>query len=49
LCIAGKTNSNIAAQMHVTVSTVKFHLRNAYSKLGVNNRKEAFQFMLESV
>jgi len=47
LCIAGKTNATIAAQMFVTVSTVKFHLRNAYSKLGVNNRKEAFQYMLE--
>jgi len=49
LCIAGKTNSNIAELTHVTVSTVKFHLRNTYSKLGVNNRKEAFQYMLESV
>lgn len=47
LCIAGKTNATIAEQMFVTVSTVKFHLRNAYSKLGVNNRKEAFQYMLE--
>lgn len=49
LCVAGKTNTAIAAQMFVTVSTVKFHLRNAYSKLGVNNRKEAFRYMLESV
>lgn len=49
LCIAGKTNSNIADDMSVTVSTVKFHLRNAYSKLGVNNRKEAFKYMLESI
>lgn len=49
LCIAGKTNSDIAEQLFISVSTVKFHLRNAYSKLGVNNRKEAFQFMLKSV
>ncbi|WP_431135557.1 LuxR C-terminal-related transcriptional regulator [Psychroserpens mesophilus] len=49
LCVAGKTNSMIAKEMFVTVSTVKFHLRNAYSKLGVNNRKEAFQYMLESI
>lgn len=49
LCIAGKTNSEIAKQLFISVSTVKFHLRNAYSKLGVNNRKEAFQFMLKSV
>ena len=49
LCIAGKTNATIAKELFVTVSTVKFHLRNAYSKLGVNNRKEAFQYMLESI
>lgn len=49
LCIAGKTNAIIAEDMCVTISTVKFHLRNAYSKLGVNNRKEAFQYMLESI
>lgn len=49
LCIAGNTNSEIAEQLFVTVSTVKFHLRNAYSKLDVNNRKEAFQFILKSM
>mgnify|MGYP003663608099 FL=1 len=48
-CVAGKTNSKIADQLFISVSTVKYHLRNAYSKLGVNNRKEAFQFMLKSV
>src|SRR5690606_11452894 len=49
LCIAGKTNTDIAEQLFISISTVKFHLRNAYSKLGVNNRKEAFQFMLKSI
>lgn len=49
LCVAGKSNPDIADQLFISVSTVKFHLRNAYSKLGVNNRKEAFQFMLKSV
>ncbi|MCX7550480.1 LuxR C-terminal-related transcriptional regulator [Xanthomarina sp. F2636L] len=49
LCVSGKTNTAIADALFVSVSTVKFHLRNAYSKLGVNNRKEAFQFMLKSV
>lgn len=49
LCVAGKTNSVIAKQLFISVSTVKFHLRNAYSKLGVNNRKEAFQYMLKTV
>lgn len=49
LCISGKTNSEIAEELHVAVSTVKFHLRNAYSKLGVSNRKEAFKYMLKSI
>ncbi|WP_191860816.1 LuxR C-terminal-related transcriptional regulator [Hanstruepera ponticola] len=49
LCIAGKTNSEIAGELFVSVSTIKFHLRNAYSKLGVNNRKEAFKYMLKSI
>ncbi len=49
LCVSGKTNATIAEELFVTVSTVKFHLRNAYSKLGVNNRKEAFQYVLESI
>jgi len=49
LCIAGKTNSEIASELFVSVSTIKFHLRNAYSKLGVNNRKEAFKYMLKSI
>jgi len=49
LCVSGKTNTDISKHMFVSVSTVKFHLRNAYSKLGVINRKEAFQFMLKSI
>tara|TARA_R110002074_G_scaffold104295_1_gene225198 strand:+ start:30926 stop:32488 length:1563 start_codon:yes stop_codon:yes gene_type:complete len=49
LCVAGKTNTDIAKQLFITISTVKYNLRNAYSKLGVSNRKEAFQFMLRSV
>ncbi|MFD2823807.1 LuxR C-terminal-related transcriptional regulator [Lacinutrix iliipiscaria] len=49
LCVSGKTNADIAEKLYISVSTVKFHLRNAYSKLGVNNRKEAFQFMLKSI
>ncbi|MEZ4817171.1 MAG: tetratricopeptide repeat protein [Flavobacteriaceae bacterium] len=49
LCIEGKTNTDIAEQLFISVSTVKFHLRNAYSKLDVTNRKEAFQFILTSM
>lgn len=48
LSIEGKSNTEIADKLFISVSTVKFHLRNAYSKMGVVNRKEAFQFMLKS-
>ncbi len=48
LSLEGKTNSEIADQLFISVSTVKFHLRNTYSKMGVGNRKEAFQFMLKT-
>jgi DNA-binding CsgD family transcriptional regulator len=37
----GMTNSQIAAQMAVTVHSVKFHLASIYRKLDVSNRTEA--------
>ncbi len=37
----GSTNNEIARTMGVSLNTVKFHLRNLYSKLGVRNRAEA--------
>ena len=37
----GLTNAEIAAQMHVTVAAVKYHVSNILSKLGVTNRTEA--------
>lgn len=48
LSLEGKTNPEIADKIFVSVSTVKFHLRNTYSKLGVTNRKEAFQYILKT-
>lgn len=48
LSIEGKSNPDISEELFISVSTVKFHLRNAYSKMGVGNRKEAFQFMLKT-
>ena len=37
----GLTNAEIAAQLHLTVHSIKFHLASIYRKLGVTNRTEA--------
>jgi DNA-binding NarL/FixJ family response regulator len=41
LLLHGISNDDIAARLRVSCSTVKFHLRNIYSKLGVRSRAEA--------
>lgn len=35
---SGLTNSEVAADLYVSVKTVEFHLRSVYAKLGVRNR-----------
>ena len=40
LCL-GLTNQELAKELTVSPNTVKFHLKNVYSKLGVRNRAEA--------
>ncbi len=37
----GLTNQEMALTMHVSINTVKTHLKNIYGKLGVQNRKSA--------
>ena len=37
----GYTNTQIAERLWVTRWTVKYHLTNAYKKLGVSNRTQA--------
>jgi NarL family two-component system response regulator LiaR len=37
----GLTNGEIAAQLSISISTVKFHITNILSKLGVSTRAEA--------
>ena len=43
-----KTNSEIAEELFVSINTVKTHLKNLYTKLGVSNRKEALNLVLGS-
>ncbi len=42
-----KTNSEIADELFVSINTVKTHLKNLYSKLGVTNRKEALNIIFK--
>lgn len=39
--IQGYSNKEIAIQIHVSVNTVKFHLKNIYSKIGAHRRTQA--------
>lgn len=47
LLLKGKCNKEIADITHVSVETVKSHLKNIYRKLGVNSRLEAVALFLE--
>jgi len=40
----GKSNKEIAALNFVEVSTIKTHINNIYTKLGLKNRKEAIAY-----
>jgi DNA-binding NarL/FixJ family response regulator len=41
LLAKGKSNKDISATLHITENTVKFHVNNILSKLGVNDRVQA--------
>ena len=41
LLATGKTNSEVAGDLFVSVGTVKSHTGNIYRKLGAKNRAEA--------
>jgi LuxR family maltose regulon positive regulatory protein len=41
LVAEGRSNQEIAAQLYLSLRTIKFHTSNIYGKLGVKNRTEA--------
>ena len=41
LIVAGKSNTEIAAELVISVGTAKWHVHNILQKLGVNNRPQA--------
>lgn len=46
--LKGLTNQQIADALFVSLSTVKFHLGNVYNKFGVNNKKEALEYVVKT-
>jgi DNA-binding CsgD family transcriptional regulator len=48
LVFSQKTNMEIAEELFVSINTVKTHLRNLYSKLGVSNRREALELIIKN-
>ena len=45
----GRTNKQLASDHEITINTVKFHLRNLYEKLAVNNRAQAIAFYYATI
>jgi DNA-binding CsgD family transcriptional regulator len=45
LIAQGGTNRAVATQLHLSLHTVKTHVRNAFAKLGINSRVELTRFV----
>ena len=45
LIAQGVTNRSVAAQLHLSLHTVKNHVHNAFAKLGINSRAQLTQLM----
>ncbi len=48
LIAQGASNPQIASELHITVNTVKVHVRNIMAKLQVENRTQAAAYALQS-
>ena len=40
----GMSNTEVAAELYVRISTIEYHLRNVFAKLGITSRRELRQF-----
>ncbi len=47
LMLQGKTYKAISIELNITENTVKYHIKNIYSKLNIQNRSELISIMLE--
>ena len=45
---AGQTNKEIAADLGLSLNTIKFHVKNLFQKLGVHNRSQAIAMYLKT-
>ena len=45
----GSTNKQLATELGISINTVKFHLRNLFEKLSLDNRAQAIAFYYSSV
>jgi DNA-binding CsgD family transcriptional regulator len=45
LIAQGVTNRDVATQLHLSLHTVKTHVRNAFAKLGINSRSQLTRLM----
>jgi DNA-binding CsgD family transcriptional regulator len=43
--LRGKNINDTATELHISVNTIRSHLRSVYEKLGVNNKSELFRLL----